>query len=94
MPVDENFARRRFFEAGQHVEKGRLAATACTDDGHELVGLDVEGHIAKGEDCAVSAIERLRRLAKADDMVRAAFDPEPSTLPFYCHLHPIVSNAA
>ena len=46
--ADEDFAAGGFFQAGDHPQRGRLAATAGADEDHELAVGDLEIDIANG----------------------------------------------
>ena len=53
LAADAQFAARRLLEAREQVEERRLAAAAWSDDGEELVALDLE----------VDVVQRQQRLA-------------------------------
>ena len=50
LPADDDLARVRLVESGDHAHGGRFATPAGTDDGDELAGLDGEIHIVDGHD--------------------------------------------
>ena len=64
--VHEGVARRGFFESGQHIEDGGLAAAGVADDANELALVDVEVDVLEyrriGPAAALRRIDLLQRL--------------------------------
>ena len=75
--VDPDPPRRRFDDAVDHLEGGRLATTGGPDQGQDRSSGDLEAQIADGG--GVRARERLRDVLQGDHGVRHAANLAPTT---------------
>jgi hypothetical protein len=57
---EQNVARRRLFEAGEHAHHRRLARTGRPDDGEELALVDIEIDAVDGREAAEALGERFQ----------------------------------